>query len=92
MRKPFTAGALVATLLGVVTTLLMGTTFVLGLFGNTGVSTWTGTIGAVLLATWLLVINGKRRPRRAKTPRETTSETPPATTPETPPLPETART
>ena len=66
MRKPISAGALIVVLLGVITTALLGTTLVLGVMGSVDASTWTGTIGAGLLATWLVAINGKRRPRRKR--------------------------
>ncbi len=66
MRQRITAGAVIVVLLGVITTALMGMTLVLGVTGSAGASTWTGTIGAGLLAVWLLSINAKRRPRRKR--------------------------
>lgn len=64
MRKRVKAGVLIVVLIGIITTVLMGATLVLGVTGSADASTWTGTTGAVLLAVWLLAINGKRRPRR----------------------------
>jgi hypothetical protein len=46
-------------------TVLLMMTPVLALTGAMGASTWTGTIGAALLAVWLVGINIRRRPVRA---------------------------
>jgi hypothetical protein len=63
MRAPISAGALVVVFLGVAATSLLGTTLVLGVTGATGPSTWTGAVGTILLAIWLVALNGKHRPR-----------------------------
>lgn len=64
----FNARGLVGALLAVVTTVLMTTTLVLGVTGAAGASKWTGTVGVILLAAWMVAINVRRRPRQAVAP------------------------
>jgi hypothetical protein len=61
--RTFNAHGLVIASLAVVTTVLMTTTLVLGVVGEAGATKWTGTIGAGLLAAWMVAINVRRRPR-----------------------------
>lgn len=61
--RTFNAQGLVAASLAVVTTVLMTVTLVLGVVGEAGATKWTGTIGAALLAVWMVAINVRRRPR-----------------------------
>ena len=61
--RTFNAPGLVIASLAVVTTALMITTLVLGVVGEAGATKWTGTIGAGLLAVWMVAINIRRRPR-----------------------------
>ena len=61
MRR-FNARGLVGAVLAVVTTALMAATLVLGMSGATTATKWTGTIGVVMLAAWMVAINVRRRP------------------------------
>ncbi|TDV44273.1 hypothetical protein [Actinophytocola oryzae] len=63
MRAHISTGALIVVFLGVAASSLLGATLVLGVTGATGACTWTGSIGAVILAIWLVALNGKPRAR-----------------------------
>ncbi|GAB1510362.1 hypothetical protein [Actinophytocola sp. KF-1] len=67
--RTVSAQGLVIGFSAVASTVLLMLTPVLALTGAMGATTWTGTIGAALLAVWLLAINVRRRPARATAPR-----------------------
>lgn len=69
MRSPLTVGAVLALVLAIAATGLLGSTFVLGLLGATSAGMWTGTMGCVFLAGWLLVANGNARHRMKRAAR-----------------------
>lgn len=60
--RTVSAHGLVIGFSAVMSTVLFMLTLVLAMTGATGASMWTGTIGAVLLAVWLMSINIRRRP------------------------------
>jgi hypothetical protein len=62
MRDLITVRGLLVAFLAITSTLLLAATFVLGVTGDAGATTWTGAAGIVLLAMWLVVGS---RPRRA---------------------------
>ena len=63
MRR-VSAQGLVIGFSAVLSTLLFILTPVMAMAGAVDASTWTGTIGAALLAVWLVAINIRRRPVR----------------------------
>lgn len=58
----FNARGLAGAILAIVTTALMTATLVLGVSGAADATRWTGTIGVIALAVWMVVINLRRRP------------------------------
>ncbi|MDQ3786677.1 MAG: hypothetical protein M3422_05455 [Actinomycetota bacterium] len=71
--RTVSALGLVVGISAVVSTVLFALTVVLAMTGATGACVWTGTIGAVLLAVWLVAINIRRRPVRTPTSQKTSA-------------------